>query len=240
MLARHNLIWPTPSGWDSVQQASLSRPVTVRDAVARWRAADWPLVVRRSEPDQLPGQVPVGLPLPPDEHGEKIRIGAVIGCDAVRRHALAPTCAEVMPTLAPQWRAAFLALQMDWPDDLPPLRCHGSLAWQMITGMSYLHAASDIDLLFYPANLQQLEQGIHLLDKHGVALPLDGEIIFPGEVAVAWREWRAAMLTGGAGTVLAKRSDRVQLVSCKALVLLLSLPAHLRGAASGPTGSLSP
>lgn len=251
MLSRHDLVWLTPSAWDDVQQASTARPTAVRDAVARWRAADWPLVVRRAEPDQPPGMLAVGLPLPPDDRGDKVRIGALVTENAVRRHALPLTFTDVVKVIPPQWCTASLALQLAWPESLAPLRVYGSLAWQAITGMPYLRAGSDIDLLFTPRNRCEMEQGTALLDAHGVTLPLDGEIVFPGAVAVAWREWRAAMLAGGAGAVLAKRADRVQLVSCQALLLLLALPpgalvdgppatdAHLARAHVGAGGSAS-
>lgn len=225
MPSRHDLAWLTPSGWDDVQQASAARPTAVRDAVARWRAADWPLVVRRAEPEQPPGLLAVGLPLPPDDLGDKVRIGALVAQNAVRRHASPLTFNEVAGVMLPQWRTASLALQLAWPEFLTPLRVYGSLAWQALTGMPFLRDGSDIDLLFTPCNRREMEQGTELLDAHGVCLPLDGEILFPGDVAVAWREWRAAMLTGGAGAVLAKRADRVQLVSCQALLLLLALPS---------------
>jgi phosphoribosyl-dephospho-CoA transferase len=226
MPPRHSQVWPTACGWDAVQQASATQPPAVRDAVARWRAADWPLVVRRAEPDQAAGLLAVGLPLPPDQQGHKTRLGAVIDATAVRQQNLAPTLSAVMQSVPTHWRAALLALHLEWGDTLPPLRVYGSLAWQATTGMPYLRPTSDIDLLFYPQTRAQLERGTALLQAHGNALPLDGEVVFPGDVAVAWREWQAAMWSGGDGSVLAKRGDRVQLVSCKALLLMLELAAR--------------
>ena len=238
MLPRHNLVWPTPPGWDSVQQGVALQPLQVRDAVARWRAADWPLVVRRAEPEQAAGLLAVGMPLPPDASGHKTRIATLIDADAVRRHDLPPTLSKVMHAVPPRWRTACLALHLEWLDVLPPLRVYGSLAWQAITGMAYLREGSDIDLLFQPATREELEQGAAILHGHA-ALPLDGEVVFPGDSAVAWREWRAAMLSGGAGTVLAKRSDRVQLISCKALLLALAL-AGRQSASSSSAGTTVP
>jgi phosphoribosyl-dephospho-CoA transferase len=100
------------------------------------------------------------------------------------------------------------------------LRSYGSLALQAITGARYLTASSDIDLLFCPVTTSQLEAGIALLSSHQASLPLDGEVMFPGGDAVAWREWRDARARGA--RVLVKRIDAVRLADPAALVAALA------------------
>jgi phosphoribosyl-dephospho-CoA transferase len=63
---------------------------------------------------------------------------------------------------------------------------------QAITGQSYLTPASDIDLLFVPADAASLRAGLALLEQYAALLPLDGEIVFPSGEAVAWKEWISA------------------------------------------------
>ncbi|MBI3229840.1 MAG: phosphoribosyl-dephospho-CoA transferase, partial [Burkholderiales bacterium] len=69
------------------------------------------------------------------------------------------------------------------------LRVYGSWSWQALTCLPYVRASSDIDLLFTPKNSAQLQAGLALLQRHARLLPLDGEVIFPQQQAVAWREW---------------------------------------------------
>ena len=40
--------------------------------------------------------------------------------------------------------------------------------------------------------MPSLDAALALLGKHAQRLPLDGEIVFPGGRAVAWKEWAAA------------------------------------------------
>ena len=71
-------------------------------------------------------------------------------------------------------------------------RVFGSVAWQALTGLDYLSETSDIDVLWRPGDAEQLSGGIELLDawQRDFAIPVDGEILFGDEDAVAWREWR--------------------------------------------------
>jgi phosphoribosyl-dephospho-CoA transferase len=224
MPPRHSLVWLNADGWDVVQAGTLQEPVPTRDALARWRSAGWPLVVRRKEPDQPAAGIAVGIPLPPQtDTGLKIRIAAVVESRHIDRIAPPLLLADALQSVLPQWRAALLALQMDAMDALPPFRVYGSLAWQSITGMTYLRDTSDIDLLFSPESRQELARGVALLARHASTLPLDGEIVFPSGAAVAWKEWRDVSEvreeTGACpGRVLAKRPDGIALTECRMLL----------------------
>ena len=229
MLSRHSLVWLEPSGWRRVQASTTQHGVEIRDALARWQAADWPLVVRRAEPAQLTGQVAVGIALPPGTPaGTGPRIGVIVEDGDIRRSS-APVMLEAVLAQAPaHWRAALLALHLEWSEALPPLQVYGSLAWQHLTGMQFLRESSDIDLLFAPADRHALAQGIRLLCAHAASLPLDGEIVFPGGVAVAWKEWHQATGTGRpapSAMVLTKAPANVALVSCISLLATLEQTA---------------
>ncbi|MBC7413763.1 MAG: malonate decarboxylase holo-[acyl-carrier-protein] synthase [Herminiimonas sp.] len=231
---RHALVWLSANGWESVQLAHRRDSVAVRDALARWRDADWPLVVRRRSPDEpapdhLRQPVPVGLALPPHpEIGVKPRIAAMVEQADIVRTELPTPLADVLPVAPPQWRAGLLALHMESMESPLPLRVFGSLAWQSITGMPYLRSTSDIDLLLAPRTLRDLERGMDLLQRHGASLPLDGEVVFPSGAAVAWKELRDVLATGvatsdhdRAARVLVKTSDSVALMTCAALLASL-------------------
>jgi phosphoribosyl-dephospho-CoA transferase len=52
-------------------------------------------------------------------------------------------------------------------------------------------------------------------------VPLDGEVVFPGGAAVAWKEWRGAYDSGR--KVLVKTIDEVQLSWPEALLATLQV-----------------
>ena len=221
---RHSLVWLTPAGWDQVQAGAAQALVPVRDAIGRWHAADWPLVVCRAVPAMLPGRIALGIALPPDEFGNKPRISTTIELTEIRHQTPPLSLQAVLQNAPPHWRAGLLALQLQAAELSLELRVFGSLAWQTLTGMPYLRASSDIDLLMVPASSSALSAGLVLLTLHAGVLPLDGEIVFPSGAAVAWKEWRgvaAAAGVDGSGSVLVKHGDRVSLASCASLLTAL-------------------
>lgn len=215
--ARHQLVWLDASGW----QAALAGASPEHcDALQQWQQRQAPLVVRRHEPDARADQICLGLPLPPDaSSGHKLRIAL----KAERRHI-----ARIKPAL-PLHLA--LGVITPWQDSLSEfiraaqpfeLQVYGSLAMQVLTGLPYLSDSSDIDLLFHPRSAAQLEQCLTLLGDYADRLPLDGEIIFPGDQAVAWKEWRQAQ--AHQAKVLVKASAGVRL--CDPASLLSTLEQH--------------
>ncbi len=234
MPGRHALVWLSPRGWDVLHASTTSEPIAVRDALARWRDADWPLVVRRRSPDEpapdsFQEPVPVGLALPPHpQTGVKPRIAAMVERADIARIEPATPLANVLTTAPPQWRAGLLALHMESMEAPLNVRVFGSLAWQSITGMPFLRSTSDIDLLVAPRTQRDLALAMDLLQRHGGGLPLDGEIVFPSGAAVAWKEWRDIFGAGGkSGTdrVMVKTNDRVALMTCTALLASLGSDA---------------
>ena len=211
MFSRHDLIWLTGAGWDAALRRALPGQ---HAAIEQWRRADWPAVVRRADVALAPGQVSLGIPLPPSPDGVKGRIalGAANG-DVARRSA--PLALADAARAAPErWRPALDALACG-----VPLRAYGSLAMQAITALPYLTPASDIDLLFFPTDAKALRSGLALLEQHAAILPLDGEIVFPSGAAVAWKEWIGAASNGA--RVLVKDADAVRLATIDHLLATL-------------------
>ena len=227
MYARHDLVWLGETGWDRVLAGAAPASSA---ALAAWRAAGWPAVVRRAEADMAAGEVALGIPLPPRAgDGRKVRIAGRVGIDAIRRHAGPLALAQVHATELPShWRPALAELDRQARACGIVLRVYGSTALQALTGQRYLSAASDIDLLLHPRSQGELALGLALLQRFAAQLPLDGEIVFPGGRAVAWKEWSAA-LGGAAGTrVLVKEMTRVCLAPIEALLAALEEEACLR------------
>ncbi|MDC8756335.1 malonate decarboxylase holo-[acyl-carrier-protein] synthase [Janthinobacterium fluminis] len=214
MYARHSLVWLTADGWRAAGAAAPEHA----GVLARWQAADWPLVSRRRDDDAGDDELCLGLALPPDPaSGAKLRIALRAPAAQVARSTPPLSLKAVLATAPEKWRRQ-LALLNDDSVGLS-LRVYGSLALQTLTGQAYLQPSSDIDILFYPATAQQLRSGLALLSTFGATLPLDGEIVFPNGEAVAWKEWRAAVQHPA--HVLAKGSGAVRLAPLESLLATL-------------------
>jgi phosphoribosyl-dephospho-CoA transferase len=222
MFARHELIWLTPAAW-SAQLAGLPDAASVstavpagaaRDALLRWRDNDWPLIVRRSEPDAPDDIVCAGLAAPPDAAtGARLRIPLRVDASHIVRHERPLPLLAVVHAAPSAWQSAFATLA-----DLAAgydMRVYGSFALQALTGLPYLRASSDIDIAFYPQDAAQLDAGVTLLATHAAQLPLDGEIIFPSGQAVSWKEWHATR--DSSARVLVKAASAVHLRTPDAL-----------------------
>jgi phosphoribosyl-dephospho-CoA transferase len=205
---RHMLVWLTAIGWHTAIAAARDEHKT---ALTLWESQDWPVVARRLDVDAGADEVCLGLPLPPDSAGVKVRI-------ALR--ARVADISRLSPAMLLRDAAAVRDVQALCDDaGAMPLRVFGSVAMQALTGLQYLSPTSDVDLLFHPASRLQLEEGIALLARHAERLPLDGEIVFPGGAAVSWKEWQMA-LTHPA-KVLVKDLQSVRLVDKASLLATL-------------------
>jgi phosphoribosyl-dephospho-CoA transferase len=184
MFCRHDLVWLTGRGWDA---ALAGAPPGQHAAIEQWRRQDWPAVARRADAGLAAGQVSLGIPLPPSADDVKGRIAFNASTADVARRSPALPLADAARAAPDRWRSALDALAGSMR-----LHAYGSLAMQAITGQSYLTAASDIDLLFFPTDGDALRTGLLLLERHAAVLPLDGEIVFPSGAAVSWKEWLGA------------------------------------------------
>ncbi|WP_332875756.1 malonate decarboxylase holo-[acyl-carrier-protein] synthase [Massilia sp. S19_KUP03_FR1] len=173
MFSRHDLVWLTPAGWDTAP------------ALTEWRKQDWPAIVRRRDAGVGADAVCLGIPLP-----ERQRVALVVDARHIARSAPPLTLADAIAAAPPQWLAGLVALQR--AAEALDVRVYGSLAMASITGLPYLRAGSDIDLLARPTTRSEFAAAVALLEEHAQVLPLDGEIVFPSGDAVAWKEWIAA------------------------------------------------
>ena len=205
MFARHDLVWLTGRGW---QRVRASAPLDVITALDGWRDGGWPAVVRRAEVDLGAHEIAIGFALP-----GKQRVGCRVEfCDVNRRTRALPLVGA-LDAVPPAWREPLAALERQAADAGLGLAVYGSVALQALTGMQYVTAASDIDLLLRPLTRKQLMNGLDVLAAHANVLPLDGEVVFPDGRAVAWKELRAAFDSAPGARVLAKSLERVMLVA---------------------------
>lgn len=219
-MLRHDLVYLQPeAAWQSPCAAPDS---PLAQAAQRWLAAGRPLVAARQPADDE--MLLLGLTLPTEQGRQRLAIrvaaAAVARCRPPLKleqclHRLPAAHAQELRTLAERARAGAIALGV-----------YGSLAWEAISGESYRHQASDIDLICDVASEGQLTAALGELERAAARLPcrLDGEIRFPDGNAVAWREILAHRQTPET-PVLAKGQRDVALLPLARLIATLA-PEH--------------
>ncbi|MBC7405737.1 MAG: malonate decarboxylase holo-[acyl-carrier-protein] synthase [Cytophaga sp.] len=220
MYSRHDLVWLSDQGW---QQASDAVTPEHQHAIGMWRLRDWPLIVRRHDVDAGEDVVCLGLALPPNNiDGTKQRIALRVEKKMIARSSSALPLSDIIEAAPLDWQPALTHLATALKTSSPALdmRVFGSTALQRLTGLSYITERSDIDLLFSPKSLSELEQGLSLLASFSTLLPIDGEILFPQQQAVSWREWQLAISCQA--RVLVKTTHTVYLASTASLLASLA------------------
>jgi len=214
---RHDLVWLSDEAW-RVVLSSVSAP----DLLRQWQQEEWPAVVTRRHPGATEDEVCIGFPLPPVA-GSKPRFAAKIKAEHIAIHQSALSLHTVIAVAPPAWQAGLQHLHQQALMAGIKLRVYGSVAMQFLTGQDYLGATSDIDILLRPYHQAQLRAGLALLQEQQ-GLPIDGEIIFPGEAAVAWKEWIQAAHPGhdfNQQRVMVKDMHAVSLRTRQSLLTLL-------------------
>jgi phosphoribosyl-dephospho-CoA transferase len=209
-LARHTLVWLSAhADWRADVAAHDSR-------LADWFARGWPAVVARRAADDPDPRVRLGVPLPPAEGKHRLALRVPLG-DIVRRQ-LPLTLAEVRAHagIPADWQRPLQAL-----DSVAPAHVFGAFGWQVLTGLEYVHARSDIDLLW---SVQTADAANALVAKLQVwerrfDRRLDGELCLPNGGAVNWREY-----AGCAREVLVKRVEGAGLEARSVLFEDIELP----------------
>ena len=215
---RHSLVWLSERGW---QDAAAALPDAHHHHVQRWRMHDWPAIVRRQDADCQADMICLGVALPPDAEGNKLRLPLRIAKTQVRVVRAPLEIPDVIAQVTPAWRDALQRLGSEIAAQGLSVSVYGSLALQALTGQAYLRNSSDIDLLFRPSDQGQLAEGIRLLERYAQVLPLDGEVVFSDDAAVSWKEWAQACHHLD-NRVLLKRSRDVALVRVGDLLAVLN------------------
>lgn len=208
-MRRHDLVWLDP-------QAPWQVLIPGADARLRaWAEAPLPFVVARRDPAADGDHLRLGVPLPLAEQRQRLSLRIEPG--HVLRTTPPPALAEVIEGLAGPWRDNLRPLLAAARDlELQP-RVFGSFAWQHLTGLPYLRASSDLDLLWEVEDHAQADRLAacmqHWEREH--RLRIDGELRFPGERAVNWREYAS-----GTARVMVKTGDACWLSPRDALLSL--------------------
>jgi phosphoribosyl-dephospho-CoA transferase len=193
---RHRLVYLDPARWTEILDGYPA--FRAIPAVLDWVAAGYPLIARRPLCDDGAGLVPLGLPLPPSLG--KQRLALAVPPEAILSDAPPPLLGEAAQAAPAAWQRTIAALGALDPD----ARCFGSLAWAHLTGLPYLSATSDLDLVWQVATADDAARLAAALGQIDADAPmrLDGEIVTLTGLAVQWREYAS-----DATELLAKAAD---------------------------------
>ncbi|NLS16281.1 malonate decarboxylase holo-[acyl-carrier-protein] synthase [Rhizobium sp. P40RR-XXII] len=182
-LRRHDLAYVCSEAWPGLLHSQIE--AQIEPDLLAWAALGRPAIFRRRTCSDPKDTLPLGLPLPPDM-GRK-RLALACPPAAVIRAAPPPLLRDVLFAAPARWRPTIGALlEAD-----ASCRCFGSLAWQYLTGLSYLTGTSDLDLLVACRSSMDATRMTALLNDIAVHAPMriDAELITPSGTAVQWREW---------------------------------------------------
>ncbi|MBB2199155.1 malonate decarboxylase holo-[acyl-carrier-protein] synthase [Gluconacetobacter sp. 1c LMG 22058] len=211
---RHALFVVEPSAWDSVAHA---HPVP---EVRTWSKHGRPLICRRPLPSES-GGIALGLPLPPTLG--KQRLSFLFPADVLKpyegsSHLSLHAACPALDDARREDLARILSIGRQY--GLAPCVI-GSLLWAGITGLPYLSDRSDIDLIWHvtPGRSDVIGLLETLRDQERTfSMPLDGEVIFPGDRAVQWRELLHALSAPRGADVMVKSLHSISLMPVSMLM----------------------
>jgi phosphoribosyl-dephospho-CoA transferase len=190
--------------------------------IADWALREWPVIVRRRMAGDIAENVPAALPLPPVHGKRRLAFSFSSGAAVI---ALPPVLLRNAARAAPTaWQRVIAALlDLGEAVGVTP-RVFGALLWEHATGLPYLTARSDLDLLWSISDERSaalLVEGLLRLDGEG-PVRLDGELELPESAAVNWRELAQSIANQG-GELLVKTMDGVE-VRTKAALFCRRVP----------------
>ncbi len=190
-LPRHQLVRIRPAAWAAL--LALRPELDGEPLLGGWAERGWPLIVRRALPDETEEGLPLGLPLPPSAGKRRIAVQIRHG-DIVSVAAL-PDLADAMASAPPAWQACLRELIAAGDRHGVQPRVFGSLAWQHLTGLSYLGPASDLDLIWPLPRRERIGALLADLARIEARAPmrLDGELVRADGAGVNWRELHAGI-----------------------------------------------
>jgi phosphoribosyl-dephospho-CoA transferase len=186
MLRRHDLLHPESAAWD----AMLQRHPGFADLplVAEWAHLGRPVIVRRRMVGDVVDSVPAALPLPPYLGKRRLAFSFSSGESLT---ALPPVLLRDAARTAPRewWPVVEAMLDLGDAIETAP-RVFGALLWQHATGLPYLSARSDLDLIWSISDERTALSLVDRLLRLDAVSPvrIDGELELPDGAGLNWRE----------------------------------------------------
>ena len=205
-LTRNQLVRLDPAGWAQIETRIWDEQAQA--ILAHWRDQRLPLVVCRHRPEIPPDQLCVGLPAP--QQWSRRRLALTVSLAHVTAHDNFPALLPVAQAHA--WGAAALALSAELAVLGVQAHVYGSHGWQWLTGLAYVHEASDLDLSISVNSLAQATAVVKQLASTALHCRIDGEIVFSQGQSIAWRELQQ-LLQGQTSQVLVKDRHTLRLAT---------------------------
>ena len=189
-LHRHQIAGLTPDGWWRVLERDWD--ATARACLAHWAVHRLPLVVTRQPRHDAASSAIIAMGLPAPARWERRRIALGIPRGDVLYFDEFPSAdkvAQLLPAAAHgEWHRLCAGLNACGV----VARVYGSYGWRRITGLDHLRSGSDIDIWVAVSHSEQADAVAAVLRDFACTRPrIDGELVFGGDTAVAWREWLA-------------------------------------------------
>ena len=185
LLQRHRLVRVRPAAWNTWLAARSD--LANEPLLPGWVDRGWPLIVRRPTPGDG-DDVPLGLPLPPS--AGKRRIAVQMAADDIIATTPLPTLAKCIDTAPPAWQPSLRQLANHAKAYGVEARVFGSLAWQRLTGLTYLSQGSDLDIVWTLPDRNRISwflSDLADIDAHA-PVRIDGELMRADGAGVNWRE----------------------------------------------------
>ena len=201
---RHDLLRVEPGAWTRVLRCHQDHAALTE--VAQWAALGRPVMVRRRSPEDGENCLPVALALP--SSSGKRRVALQVETSDICEKMPGVTLRSVQEDTPLSWQPTVAAVLEVAKETGAEPRIFGSFLWERLTGLPYLTATSDLDLLW---PIGDRNCAIDLVNRLAAvaaegSVRLDGEVILPGGGGVNWRE-----LHSGASEVLVRTMTGVQL-----------------------------
>nr|WP_315240431.1 malonate decarboxylase holo-[acyl-carrier-protein] synthase [uncultured Albidiferax sp.] len=206
-LQRNQLVWLHDHAWEAL--AERPRDAAAHATLAYWQQHRLPLVVCRQAACLPNLRVSVGLAAPRSWASNKLALD--LAPEDIRAQGDFPSLLQVAH--GTPWQPAAQALTEALET---PAHVYGSYGWQHLTGLDYVHVASDIDLHLPVPHMDAAQAVVAQLEAARLPMRIDGELVFPGGHAVAWREC-ARLLQGQTRSVLVKTRHSLQLADLPTL-----------------------
>ncbi|WAC73751.1 malonate decarboxylase holo-[acyl-carrier-protein] synthase [Roseateles sp. SL47] len=186
-LHRHQIAWLSDDGWRRVLGRCWEGDA--QECVEHWAKRRLPLVVTRQPEYLSEGCLALGLSAP--ARWSRRRLMLQVPRSEVAYFDEFPLLDRIAPQLPGTARASAIALAEALAREGITTRAYGSFGWQAMTGLAYARAGSDLDLWMNVSGTAEADAAVTCLAGWSGSVRLDGELVFPGEGAVAWREWQA-------------------------------------------------
>jgi len=203
-LHRHQLAHLSAAGWRDI--LGRNGDDELRACLQLWADGNLPLVVTRQPRPARDGEplpVALGLSAPALFNGR--RVALQVPPAQIAWFGEFPLLAETAQLLPRAARPRLDAMGRALATLGVKARVYGSVGWQQMTGLKYMHEQSDLDLWLAVGSANEADAAAQVLLRHAPARPrLDGELLFVDGSAVAWREW-LAWRTGACRSLMVKR-----------------------------------